>query len=122
MTLQAPIPVFRVFDYALAKAFYIDWLGFRIDWEHQSTPAAPRYLQISRDAAILHLTEHHGDCTPGAKAFIHLDDVEALHRELSTRPNPHMNPGIEKAPWKARIMTVTDPFGNRLCFNQSLAG
>lgn len=122
MTLQAPIPVFRVFDYALAKAFYIDWLGFRIDWEHQSTPAAPRYLQISRDAAILHLTEHHGDCTPGAKAFIHLDDVEALHRELSTRPNPHMNPGIEEAPWKARIMMVIDPFGNRLCFNQSLAG
>ncbi len=121
MKLQAPIPLFRIFDYQLAKAFYIDWLGFRIDWEHQFTPASPRYIQISRDAAILHLTEHYGDCSPGAKAFIHLDNVEALHRELSTRPNPNMNPGIEEAPWHARVMEVIDPFGNRLCFNQSLS-
>ncbi|MEA3188207.1 MAG: hypothetical protein QOD99_2037 [Chthoniobacter sp.] len=120
MKLQAPIPTFRIFDYALAKAFYVDWLGFRIDWEHQFSPTAPRYIQISRDAAVLHLTEHYGDCTPGAKAFIHLDDLAELHHELQNRPNANMNPGIEEAPWQARIMEVTDPFGNRLCFNQSL--
>ena len=121
MKLQAPIPLFRIFDLLLAKKFYVDWLGFQIDWEHQFTPNAPRYIQISRDAALIHLTEHYGDCTPGAKAFIHIDDVEALHRELATRPNPNMNPGIEEAPWNAKVMEVTDPFGNRLCFNQSLA-
>jgi hypothetical protein len=31
MKLQAPIPVFRIFDHQLAKSFYLDWLGFRID-------------------------------------------------------------------------------------------
>lgn len=121
MKLGAPIPLFRIFDYPLARAFYVDWLGFKIDWEHQFSPTAPRYIQISRDNAILHLTEHYGDCTPGAKAFIHIDDVETLHRELATRPNPNMNPGIEDAPWNARILQVTDPFGNRICFSQSLA-
>jgi len=118
--LQPPIPLFRIFDQALARAFYIDWLGFTIDWEHQFTPTAPRYLQISRDSVVLHLTEHFGDCSPGAKVLIHVDDVEALHEELTSRPNPKMNPSIADAPWGARIMEVTDPFGNRLCFNQSL--
>lgn len=121
MKLQPPIPLFRIFDHQLARLFYLDWLGFRIDWEHRFTPTAPRYLQISRDSTILHLTEHSGDCSPGAKVFIHIDDVEALHAELSSRPHPNMSPGISDAPWGARIMEITDPFGNRLCFNQSLS-
>ena len=121
MKLQAPIPLFRIFDYQLARAFYVEWLRFSIDWEHQFSPAAPRYLQISRDSAIIHLTEHYADCSPGAKVLIHIDDVEALHAELSSRPNANMNPGVSEAPWGAKIMEVTDPFGNRLCFNQSLS-
>lgn len=118
--LQPPIPIFRIFDHVLARKFYVDWLGFVVDWEHQFHPGAPRYLQISRGPAIFHLSEHYGDCTPGGKAFVHLDDVAALHAELASRPNPNMNPGIEDAPWGARIMEVIDPFGNRICFSQSL--
>ena len=121
MTLQSPIPIMRIFDLALAKRFYVDWLGFKVDWEHTFEPGAPKYVQVSRDAAVLHLSEHYGDCSPGAKVLIHIDDVEALHRELASRPNPNMRPGVELAPWNAKFMQVTDPFGNRLCFNQSLA-
>ncbi len=121
MTLKAPIPVLRSFDAALARAFYVGWLGFRVDWEHRFEPSAPLYMQLSRDAAVLHLSEHYGDCSPGAKVMIHLDDVEALHAELATRPNPNMRPGVEQAPWNAKILQVTDPFGNRIVFNQPLA-
>jgi extradiol dioxygenase family protein len=39
---------------------------------------------------VLHLSEHYGDVTPGA------------------------------APWNARVMQFTDPFGNRLRFNEDL--
>jgi hypothetical protein len=120
MPLQAPIPLFRIFDYAMAVAFYRDWLGFTIDWEHRFSPTAPRYLQISRDSAVIHLTEHFGDGAPGAKVLIHIDDVEALHAELTSRPNPNMNPSVVHAPWNAKILEVIDPFSNRLCFNQSL--
>jgi hypothetical protein len=28
--------------------------------------------------------------------------------------------GLEIAPWNARVMEVTDPFGNRLRFNEDL--
>jgi catechol 2,3-dioxygenase-like lactoylglutathione lyase family enzyme len=121
MTLGPPIPVLRIFDAALAKAFYVDWLGFKIDWEFQTGPGGPKYFQMSRRPVVLHLTEHYGDCCPGAKVFINTDDVEVLHRELHSRPNPNMNPGVEVAPWNAKVMDVIDPFGNRLSFNQPLS-
>lgn len=121
MSFQAPVPLFRVFDAALAKAFYSDWLGFKIDWEHQFHATAPRYLQVSRDRAVLHLTEHYGDCTPGGKIRITVDDVAAYHAELASRPNPRMCPGLEETPWNTREMEVIDPFGNRICFAQTLA-
>ncbi len=120
MQFSAPIPLFRIFNYEMAKAFYCGWLGFVIDWEHRFTPDLPRYLQISRDAAVLHLTEHFGDCCPGAKVLININDVETLHAELSTRPNSNMEPSVEQAPWNAKVLEVTDPFGNRICFNQPL--
>jgi len=120
MTLHPPIPVLRVFDAGLARAFYVDWLGFRVDWEVRVGADGPRHLRIARGPVVLHLTEHYGDCSPGAKVVIDTDDVEALHRELSSRPNPNMRPGVELAPWNAKVMDVVDPFGNRLSFNQDL--
>jgi uncharacterized glyoxalase superfamily protein PhnB len=120
MTLAAPTPVLRIFDYALAKSCYVDWLGFRIDWEHQFDGAGPRYVQVSRDAAVLHLSEHWGDSTPGSRVYIVTDDVEALHHELHSRPNANMHPGMCDQPWGTREMEVLDPFGNRLTFSQRI--
>lgn len=59
----------RIFDYAKAIEFYIDWLGFKIDWEDKPEHR-PVYLQVSKDDISLHLTEHHDDCCPGSKVFI----------------------------------------------------
>lgn len=77
-------------------------------------------MQISRDAAVLHLTEHWGDTTPGSRVYIVTDDVVALHRELQSRPNPNMRPGLCDQPWGAKEMEVLDPFGNRLTFAQRM--
>jgi catechol 2,3-dioxygenase-like lactoylglutathione lyase family enzyme len=120
MKLQPAVPVFRIFDAAMAKNFYVDWLGFKIDWEHQFDATAPRYFQISRGAAVLHLSEHFGDCCPGAKTLIDVDDIAGLHQEVHSRPNPNMRPGLETEDWGAKTMTVIDPFGNRLVFSQRL--
>ncbi len=35
MQARAPIPILRMFDEAAARAFYVDLLGFRVDWEHR---------------------------------------------------------------------------------------
>ena len=66
MMLGAVTPILRIFDEAKARQFYVDYLGFKVDWEHRFAPDLPLYLQIARDGCVLHLSEHHGDCCPGA--------------------------------------------------------
>ena len=82
MKLGAVTPILRIFDEAKAREFYVDFLGFTVDFEHRFDPGAPLYMQVSRDDCRLHLSEHHGDASPGAKVRIAIDDVEALHAEL----------------------------------------
>jgi len=112
------IPIFRIFDMAKAREFYVDFLGFRVDWEHRFDETAPLYMQVSRDGLLLHLSEHHGDACPGSTAVVQTTGLEAYHREITAKGYRFMRPGIEVAPWNARVMEVIDPFGNRLRFNE----
>jgi catechol 2,3-dioxygenase-like lactoylglutathione lyase family enzyme len=112
------IPIFRIFDVAKAKEFYVDFLGFRVDWEHRFDETAPLYMQMSRDGLLLHLSEHHGYACPGSTAVGQTTGLEAYHREITAKGYRFMRPGIEVAPWNARVMEVIDPFGNRLRFNE----
>ncbi|GEM_PF-5049229 len=48
-------PIFRIFDYNKAVEFYIEWLGFKIDWEDKPDNA-PIYMQISLDSYQKYLT------------------------------------------------------------------
>lgn len=118
---QKTIPILRIFDVDKAKAFYIDFLGFTIDWEHRFTEDSPIYMQLSRGSLSLHLSEHHGDCCPGAKIFVEMTGLDAFHQEISAKGYQYMRPGIEETFYQARCMDVTDPFGNRLSFNERLS-
>ena len=97
MALQilAAIPLLRVFDVAKAKAFYLDYLGFSLDWAHRFDERAPAYLQVSRPGLTLHLTEHHGDCCPGAKVFVRVTGLRDYHAELAAKGYGFMRPGVE---------------------------
>jgi len=55
------IPILRIFDEAKAREFYVDFLGFTVDWEHRFNDDAPLYMQVSRDGCVLHFSEHYGD-------------------------------------------------------------
>lgn len=112
------IPILRIFDVAKAKEFYIDWLGFKIDFEHQFEENTPYYIGISRDDIQLHLSEHHGDATPGSKVFIICDKIKTFHEELQSRPYKYYHPGLCETFYGALEMSVQDPFGNRLSFNE----
>ena len=111
------IPVLRIFDVDKAREFYTDFLGFGDDWEHTFDDHAPVYLQASRGGAVLHLSEHHGDASPGATARVIVDDVHGLHAELHQRDYRYAKPGLEQLPW-GREVTVLDPFANRIVFHQ----
>lgn len=64
------IPIFRIFDYQKTKEFYVDWLGFEIVWEHYFAENTPVYMEVKRENIIFHLSEHHGDGTPGTRVAI----------------------------------------------------
>ncbi|OBR63422.1 bleomycin resistance protein [Paenibacillus oryzae] len=113
---QAPIPILRIFDIDAAKAFYVDFLEFKVDWEHQFEEGYPLYLQISAGACILHLSEHHGDCTPGAALRIGVQGIRELQQRLLNKNYKYAKPGLEEMPWGMLELRVGDPFGNRLIF------
>ena len=110
------IPIFRIFDAEKARAFYLDFLGMSVDWEHQFEDGAPLYMQVSLGPLKLHLTEHHGDCCPGSTVYVQTNALEDYHRDITAKGYKYMRPGIEDAPWGEKIMEVIDPFGNRLRF------
>lgn len=112
------IPIIRIFDVAKAKEFYVDFLGFTIDWEHRFGDNFPLYAQVSRPGIKLHLSEHHGDASPGSTVFIWMRGIAQYHRELIAKDYKYYRPGLEDAPWDARVMQVGDPFGNRLRFSE----
>jgi catechol 2,3-dioxygenase-like lactoylglutathione lyase family enzyme len=113
--LSPPIPILRMFDVAKTREFYLDFLGFSLDWEHRFQPDLPLYMQVSRSGATLHLSEHFGDGSPGASVFLPMEGVEALQAELIAKAYRHAWPGVEKAPWGLE-MTISDPSGNRIRF------
>lgn len=121
MNFGKTTPILRIFDEAKAREFYIDFLGFTIDWEHRFEPGLPLYLQVSKDGCTLHLSEHHGDCCPGAALRIATANLEAFHRQLNEKGYPYAKPSMEEMPWGSTDMTVADPFGNRLTFTNAIS-
>jgi uncharacterized glyoxalase superfamily protein PhnB len=112
------IPILRIFDEEKAKEFYLGFLGMKLDWEHRFEPGFPIYMQVSKGNLVFHLSEHSGDCTPGSKVFVNVKDLDSLYGEVSSQPYKYNKPAIERAPWGDRGFTVTDPFSNRVLFNE----
>lgn len=108
-------PILRIFDETKAREFYVDFLGFSVEWEHRFGDNFPLYMQVSRAGLVLHLSGHHGDATPGSTVFVETVGVEAYQRELAVKDYTYMKPGIEPLPWGLQ-MEVTDPFANRIRF------
>ena len=114
------IPIFRMFDIEKAKEFYVDYLGFTVDWEHHFEENTPAYMQVSRAGLTLHLSEHHGDACPGSTVFVWMTGIVELHREITSKGYKYLRPGIETTFYDSKAVEVIDPFGNRIRFNEDL--
>ena len=119
--MQRVMPTLRITDYARGKAFYVDSLGFQIEWEHRFEPGFPVFMQVSRDGMSFFLTEHTGDCPVGGLLHLYVPDVDAWYAEwigkgvkIAEAPNESL-PGL-------RDMTVIDPDGNKLRICTRLPG
>jgi len=116
MAFTRTTPILRILDETKAKEFYIDFLGFKIDWEHRAE--GPLYMQISLGECLVHLSEHSGDCCPGAAVKFHTDTIEEYVEELVAKQYPPgvaaQELGVAEQPWGSLDMLLIDPFGNRL--------
>jgi uncharacterized glyoxalase superfamily protein PhnB len=120
MTIIKVIPILRIFDYKKAIEFYIDWLGFKINWEHTFDDNTPVYLEIEKDGLIIHLSEHHGDGTPGTNVFVWCNGVEEFQKEIINKKYKYNKPGLEKTFYGSLAVKVIDPFHNQIIFNEKI--
>lgn len=114
VALRAGVPILRIFDVDRAREFYVDWLGFTVDFEHRFDDTSPLYMQVSRGELVLHLSEHSGDGTPGSVVYVTAHGVAELHRELRARPYRYLDPGLGTGPVGGDCLSLLDPFGNTL--------
>ena len=116
---ETTIPILRIFSEEKARDFYLGYLGFSVDWEHRFEPGMPLYMQVARAGLTLHLSEHHGDGTPGSIVYVRMRGIDALHAELIAKEYKFLRPGVEDREWKARELTVSDPFQNQIRFSEA---
>ena len=119
--LSRTTPILRSFDEVKAREFYVFFLGFEVVFEHRFHDGAPLYMGIRRGDCSLHLSEHHGDTTPGSSMRIQVEDIDAFCAELQSRNYSYSQPRVENTPWGTRDFTVSDPFGNRLTFTSAIS-
>src|SRR6201991_1693938 len=112
------VPTFRIFSLEKAREFYLDFLGCKVDWEHRFEATAPVYMQVSRGSLTIHLSEHHGDGTPGSVVYVYMTGVEELQRELIGKNYRHNRPGLQQQDWGMLEVAVVDPFNNRIVFGE----
>lgn len=113
----AVVPILRMFDWEPARSFYLDFLGWSLDGEHRlENDHLPRYVRLSGPNGVrVHLSEHHGDGTPGSAILIEVPDAAAFHADLERRDYGYAKPGLEDSA-AGRTLTVHDPSGNRITF------
>ncbi|MGY2440479.1 glyoxalase superfamily protein [Pseudomonas sp. SDO52101_S400] len=113
MELSTAIPIFKISSEKLAREYYLDCLGFSMDWEHRCNDY-PVYLQVSRGNLIIHLTEHEGDAEPGTTILVSVSDIDDLYSELK-RGLPGNKLAVITA-GKNQVLEIDDPFGNHIRF------
>lgn len=119
--MQAVVPGLRFTDEARTRAYYVEVLGFQVDWEHRFEPGMPLFMQVSRGDMILYLTQHAGDAQPGGLVYFYVPDVDAWFRELVAAGMPQDHAPADM-PWGNREMHLVDPDGNRVRLCTRLAG
>ena len=115
--IESMVPVFGIGGYAEAKAHYVDWLGFAIDWEWRQAASEPVIMAVSRGAAAFMLNEY-SDPSPGT-VTLKVDDLFALVEEWNSRRPGSAEAAVEP-PYEFPAIYVADPWGNGLHFQQAL--
>ncbi len=116
LEFQPGIPILRSFDEVATREFYVDFLGFVVEFEHRFEPDTPLYMGVNLGKCHIHLSEHYGDATPGSAVRIDVNDVNAYCAMLNQKKFKYARPQVQKQSWGYDDMSITDPSGNKLVF------
>lgn len=117
--MSAAVATLRIGDYAAARRFYVDGLGFSVDWEWSGEDEEPVFLQISRGPLRLYLSRRAGDGSTGGLVYLYVGDVDGWQAEMLRHGILAEAPPVDQ-PWGNRELRVRDPDGNQLCICRPL--
>jgi hypothetical protein len=89
-------------DEAKAKAFYLDYLGFEVDWEGRFNPTAPLCMQIHLGEAVIHLNGHAQEDAPISQVNIPVVGLDKYCQYLIAK-----GAGYPKRIWLAPQITIS---------------
>ena len=122
--VHSSIPVLRMLDETAAKCFYVDFLGYEIDWEHRfrDDPASPLYMQVHLGESVLHLNGHAEEQSPKCEVRVPVKGLAEYCEHLKVRlKGLHAGgeePEIVDPRYEGRgtDVNIIDPSGNTLVF------
>ena len=106
---QSATPIFNVANVAASIDYYVNKLGFRVEWDWGSPPT---FASVERDAVRIFLCQG-GQGAPGTWLSIYVQDVDALYEEYR-RSGAIIRQPPANFPWGVREMNVQDLDGHRL--------
>lgn len=117
--LGAPIPILHVRHVEEALGYYVDRLGFEVDFRYERDPA--NYAGVKRDLVRLHMqrqeAEHFENGHAGHLRFrIPVDDPDMLHSEFRAMGVLEDDIEVHDTDWGTREFGFEDPDGNGLVF------
>ncbi|MEM7520768.1 MAG: VOC family protein [Pseudomonadota bacterium] len=118
MSYRNATPVIRVSDYARAKAFYSDVLGFSVINEAGDPVVGFGIFQAGSAQIFLHAWDGAGPAWDNWRAYFYVDDQNALIDRLRAQGGAFKGPS--DTPYNMREVEVTDPDGNILCFGTDM--
>ena len=118
ISLEPAVAVIQIGSVPDAKKFYVDFLGFTVDWGWpENDGERSLYAQISRSGVTLHLSTY-GVERGVTELLLRMSGLATLHAELSTKTDA-LPLHVRQTPDDRSELQITDPFGNRLRFSEN---
>ena len=106
--IESVTPILRVEDLQASRRYYIETLGFALDWDYES-----KMISVSRDSGSIMLCER-GQGQAGTWVWFGVDDADALFAEFSAK-GAKIRSEPKNFSW-AYEFAVEDPDGHVLRF------
>ena len=114
-TIDNIVPVLSVGSYEETVSHYVEWLGFKVDWEYREEKL-PFVISIASDGFSFMLAE--SETLNGSWTTIYVSDLDAMSEELNSRRSNSVKIELYPPNDIAQIH-VMDPWKNLLVFEQS---